>query len=249
MTTTDEKDVRDVTLDEFETQLREYAGRDVGFADAVRDYWAASKQLAAVEAARKAVFERIKVEHAKGNTVVQFRPEDELGPGKVLRQAKPSVRRVPATVPSARIKRWNGGLWKAARVPTSYMKVTAPPSARVAAPEGLAVPDDSAKLYDLLKAYEAMPSAAEFTEAKTDAKIRLAKIAADMGDWDGLPIEFADGWVVGTHALRYSSDKLREIAPDVWEKLADPPRDVETAGRVYVDDLKPGRDDVDPYAQ
>lgn len=218
MTTTQSKTKVAPTLAQFATSLDLAAGRTTGFTDAVAALASVRARKAVVTERRKAVFAVITEHYERDDRVA--------GDGLVLRKTVPNPGRVVRSVSAAAIKKHDSRLWQAARVATPYVQVKAPAAEAVmlAHRADLAVgslppvPPPHTPLATLAQWYQAL-SPKDLTAEETAAVGRLRTIGEAVG-WDGLPVEFSDGWKVSLAQLSYSDEKLREIAPVAWEALA-----------------------------
>lgn len=207
----------DLTLDQFDAQLNDHAGEAVGFADTVRRLRAVRANLTAGETRRKELREVVAAAHDAGaGRTNKWRVAVFTGPTR----PKPGV-------PSAVLKKHNPRLWDRARVLTPWVTVTAPPTADPVDRE-LWLPPEPGRgsldpVFDGLSRLSA--GMADFRREENELKDRLRDIAHDNG-WNGLPIVMADRWTVGLTTLRYSSDALRELDPETFDRLAVTPEQV-----------------------
>lgn len=205
-------DVRGETLQEFSDLIDAHMGAKVGFADHVTGLYLVRADLASIKAARKTANDRVKELAALGET---------RGGGYEVRQSAPTPVVVKRAVPSAAVQKLDKALWAAAKVPTPFVQVKPHPTAP-AAVSSLRLPrmperGGLAAVIEHLKVN--LPGLKDLTEVQQDHLDALDKIGANAG-WDGLPIEFADRWLVSLRRLQYDSERLREIAPEAWERLA-----------------------------
>lgn len=210
-------DPQNISLEQFSKAVDEHYGAPLGFAPAVRRLWLVRAQLAVITKRRQAIFALVKDHYAAGNRVAAVD-----GASIHLRMTRPAPVVVKKAVPSAVIKKHDKKLWEAARVRAPYVTTIAPLVADdtvLPNPAALPAVPDAGDLPSLVRAYRAVPKTDGLTSEETDAVDALEKIAANTS-WDGQAISFTDGWGVGLVQLRYSSDRLAEIAPDVYEQLA-----------------------------
>lgn len=204
-----------MTLAEFDRAVNEHAGSNQAFAATVVALYNVRHEAALVAERRKECFERLKSCFARGERVAADHS------GRLLRQTAPGEPKVVRSVPSAVIKKCSPTLWEQAKEPVPYVQCKPPAKWPVAAVEPLPeAPPENAPLAAALDAYEALaPRAKALREMEEELVDRLKKIGANNG-WDGLPIEFADGWQVSLARMQYSSDKLARIAPETFAALA-----------------------------
>jgi hypothetical protein len=212
--------LRSETLAAFGQLLDNHAGEEVGLAAAVETLYAARYQARALAAARKVLLEKVKAAHALGVVSVPGTPY-------LLKETSPGRAQQYLAVPSNVAKSANKPAWQRAHVAKSWAQVQPPvvAAARLQAAVTLDIPDVSrmstltlaATAYREHPAWERLKKL--YAEEKT-AKERLEKIAADHG-WDGLPLTFADGWVIGLRREQYSSERLAEIEPEMFDRLAE----------------------------
>lgn len=202
-----------VSLDQFDANLDAQVGARQEFAATVRGLAAVRHELAGVQARRREIFEVIKAHFERGDC----RPSD--GSDRMLRITKPAaVHR--KTAPSAVVKKRDKALWEAARIVTPYVQAAPPKTHIQRAVEGLPGVPDGRDLAVTMAAYQLLaPRIKQLNLAEEAAVDALKKIGANTG-WDGLPQEFADGWKVSLVHLQYSSDRLAEIAPQLFAELA-----------------------------
>lgn len=209
-------DVRPETLDEFSALLDDHAGAHVGFADTVRRLAELKAQVKPIEQRRKEINTRLREHYERGDTVVQTGP----GEGVELAMTRPSAVRTYRAVSSAVVKKRRPKLWAQCQVSKPWTQVKAPASFEVKA---VALPPDpgaEATLEAVLRVQAMIPTTTELSAEEQECKDRLAKIAADFG-WDGLPLEFADQWVVGTRRMQFDEERLRAVDPEAYEELAE----------------------------
>lgn len=213
-----------MTLAEFDVAVDQHAGTPQMFAATVRGLHECRAQAAAVQEARSECFERMKTAHAIG---------DRVAGEYVLDRRADSAPTTKLVVPAAVIKKHSPTLWGQCRVPVPYVQAKAPATVAAVAVESLPSVSDKAAIADVVAVYQQLGSRlAQLRDTETDLVDRLKKIGANNG-WDGLPIEFADGWKVSLIQLQYSSDRLAEVAPETFACLAQEVTS-ERAGTVYL---------------
>lgn len=225
-------DVRPETLAQFDAEVRQQIGID-DFAATVQALWVARQRIAALERARKEAYEQVKVAYDSGT---------RLAAGWEIRVSRGGQPEVYRAVDSAEVKKRAPAAYAAARTLVRRVSVTAPKGAEPPLPK-----DRVPRLPKVVTAEAAMRAyksedfglLKQLRDDETDLVGRLEKIAADAG-WDGEEIVFADGWKAATHRRQFSGERLREIDPDTWNKLA-VTKVRENRPRVYV--AKPGADD------
>lgn len=215
---TTDKDIRHETLAEFSAAVDDHYGKAMGLLDTVRTLAAARADIARLEARRKEIGAVRDQRFKQGTTIVRTG-----GGGGVYLYASETASARKKAVSSAVAKKSNPALWDRAR--------TWKPFVRAAAPSGVVLPLGTYKLppvptnhHDMamvLSFYGApcFDALAGLRERENTAVARLHQLR-DVTDWDGAPIAFADGWEVGLHRLQYDSDRLRQIAPALWDELA-----------------------------
>lgn len=218
MANTTEKDIRRETLTEFSAAVDEHYGKAMGLIDTVRTLAAARTDIARLEARRKEIGAVRDQRFKQGTTIVRT----GRGDGVYLYTSSTTSARKKA-VGSAAAKKADQALWLQAR--------TWKPFVRAAAPSGVVLPLGTYKLppvptrqHDMamvLSFYGApcFDVLSDLRERERTAVARLHQLRAQT-DWDGAPITFADGWEIGLHRLQYDDEKLRQIAPELWERLA-----------------------------
>ncbi|QYW01679.1 hypothetical protein SEA_NEOS5_66 [Mycobacterium phage Neos5] len=223
---------RTETLEQFSASLDEHAGRSVGFADAVRDLRIERALKAEVDARRKALYEALVAHHDRGVT--------RLSSGLVLRRTRPSPPSKRVVVDTALVKRRYPKIHSACRVPVPYLQVrgavVVPRWDDPGTPTGTENVDRVADMYGRA----VMP---DDVKARGEAAKELLIAAADEFGWDGLPLEFADGWAVGLRRIQFDVGVLRATHPDVAASCSVEKVSGGSAPRVYV--AKPGEADVD----
>lgn len=213
-------DVRDISLARFARQLDEHAGAAVGFDDLIEELAQTRITIGHLKRTRAELFEQIKGAHALGHTVV-------IGTGYELRLSVPSEPAMYRTVPSEVVKRVSVAAWRRAQAEVRFVSVKAPGAITermAAAAERMPVPDlrQVRTLATVVLAYKEHPAwetLRELRDRETETVERLDALAADFG-WDGMPIIFADGWTAGLRRRQYSSERLAEIEPELFARLA-----------------------------
>lgn len=222
-----------LTLAQFDVAVDEHAGSPQLFASTVRALRECRAESAAVQERRDEVFAVMKDHYERGDhDAGEYRLDK-------ARDGEPKTRR---TVPSAVIKKHSPTLWSQARVQVPYVQAKAPANTPGVAVESLPSVPERARLADVVAVYQSLGGRlAELREVEQEMVDRLKKIGANNG-WDGLPIEFADGWKVSLTQLQYSSERLAMIAPETFACLA-----VETTttptGHVFVRRVSGGASD------
>lgn len=227
------------TLAQFSAALDLAAGRRAGFTEAVTTLAAVRARKAVVSARRAVVFDAIKEHHARGNLVV--------GGGVVLKTTRPHPGRLVRAVPAAAAKKADARAWAAARRPKPHVqaKPSVAQAAVISADAEAAVgalppvPHASTTLAQLAQWYRDL-STKDLANEET-AAVTALRVVGEATGWDGLPVEFADGWKTSLYQLTYDSDALREVAPELWESLAVERTVGASDGHVYLGRL--GEDD------
>lgn len=207
------------TLMAFSRSLDAHAGTSVGFVDAVVELAAVRARKAVIDARRKQIFEVVRVKFERGDLVA--------GEGRMLAQTEPTPVVTTRAVPADVVKKRSLVLWESARVAKPFVQVK-PPKLLASSMANEAVqavgalppvPDARRAVHDVVALYEAVPPTTELRAREKSLVERLRLIGATYG-WDGLPLEFSDKWTVGLDRLEFSSDRLREIDPRLWDALA-----------------------------
>lgn len=202
------------TLSAFSDEVDEYLGRNAGFGSTVQGLAEARAQLRAVEAARAAYYDRLKAEQQRG---CEFVITDDRKVRLALMERPKQTRR---SVPADRVKKYDQRLWQKAKAVVPFVQAKAPHWAKpdaVGYARRVVRPADT--LVTLVNGYDdARPVLVELRETEADLVARLGDIGDEAG-WDGLPLIFTDEWVVSLRREQYSSDRLREIEPDLWNRL------------------------------
>lgn len=214
-------DHRKETLAQFSAQLDAHFGEPSGFADTVMALYVVRAQIARLTRHRQACSSALRIQHDRGVSRV-------LGSGGTpweLRVSKPTAVVTKRYAPSDRVKKADAKLWAAAKVPKPFLQVKSHPvrPLRVEVPADIST-SSTVDVYgleprDLVEHIKGLPPMAPLKETEQAHHDALDKIAANAG-WDGLPIEFADFWLVGLRRVQFDSDRLREIDPDAWERMA-----------------------------
>lgn len=199
-----------LTLVQFDAAVDAHAGSPQLFAATMRGLRMVRAEAAALASRRAEVFDVLKDYYARGITT-------DRGTHLVLKQTTPKPGRVHRAVPSAVLKKACPTLWEQAKVRVPYVQAkSAEPTAVVSS---VRVPR-GCRLATVIEVYQGFAEPAAALRASEASMVaRLKKIGADNG-WDGLPIEFSDGWLVGLERMQYSSDRLAEIAPETFAALA-----------------------------
>jgi len=210
-------DARPETLKTFSATLDEHAGEPVGFDDVVVRLAVTRVAIKQLKAARADLFAHVKRAYEVGHRVV---PEA----GMELRMTNPGEPTAVRAVASAVAKKADPDAWKRAQVRKRWVAVAAPASVELACPvietpptREFIAPAEAVILYKEHPAWEKLRRLADQEEELIE---RLDKIAANFG-WDGEPMVFADGWSVGLVRLQFSSDRLAETDPALFDQLAE----------------------------
>ncbi|AWN04262.1 hypothetical protein FDJ57_gp61 [Gordonia phage Sour] len=211
------------------TETRAMIDADPAFAALVEQLWRIRQEKAAIQERRKEIYAMLAPRFAKGDIA--------SGHDHVLKQRVVKPRRQPPKVSAAVVKKTRTTLWERSRVPVERVAATAPGRLTIdrAALKLPAVPDRRATLIRIETALE-KASYAEHAEREKHAKEVLQRYAVehlgyvplgerdnpeDCGDgWSGEPIEFADGWKVGLTAVQFSEERMKQLDPEMWKKLA-----------------------------
>lgn len=209
----------DVTLAQFSAEVDDHLNASVGFADHVLGLHRCRIIGKQISEWRKLTGLQMAVAYERGESRASVG-----GAVYELRRSAPSAVKVTRNAPSAEVKKASPTLWKAAHTIKPFATVKSDPlhPRRVDVPEGLQLPplptsEDS--LATIIERRKAAPTDGALRDEEQEHIEALEKIAANAG-WDGLPIEFSDRWLVGLRRLQYDSDRLREVDPAAWERLA-----------------------------
>jgi hypothetical protein len=232
-------DLRSETLAKFSRKVDQHTGRAVGFDRLVIQLASTRMQIAELKRSRAVLFDKIKNAYDAGMRSV--------GGGEYqLRMTKSAEPTTYLAVSSERVKRANEAAWERAKIDKQFISVRPPsgvllsPNTEIAADIAI---DAAARLAraawndtgELVKAYKEHPAWAvlkSLRDIESETIEQLDKIGADNG-WDGYAMTFADGWTVGLRRRQFSSERLEEIAPDVFDQLATP-KIRQFHGHVYV---------------
>ncbi|AEJ92826.1 hypothetical protein SEA_FOZZIE_66 [Mycobacterium phage Fozzie] len=217
------KTVRPDTLGEFSIAVDEYFGREVGLYETVVNLAAVRFDIARLSERRSQLFDEIKARHARGQRLANLGG----GGGRVYLYESVARRAPKRSVPSAVIKKADPKLWEAAKDWAPFVRAGAPksiidngelPHGSYRLPPPPHVRDDLDTIVQRYRS-EVFDEIRRLGQRESEIVDALNKIR-DTTDWDGSPILFADGWEVATRRWQYSSDKLKEIAPGIWDRLA-----------------------------
>ncbi|UXE04437.1 hypothetical protein SEA_FUNSIZED_66 [Mycobacterium phage Funsized] len=220
------KDQRDETLAEFSSAVDAHLGRPAGFARAVADLADVRARIKRIEERRSSIYRELEQRHrARGGGPVLV-PSSRGGEPWVLRRTNAKVS-VTRTVPAEIAKKADRAVYEAARVAKAKLRLVPPPLWRGSGDVDKlpALPNPGTDTGAVIALYRAkqFDVLAELRQLEDDARLALDKIAADCG-WDGGetngPILFADGWEIGLRTREYSADRLREIDPALFDRLA-----------------------------
>jgi hypothetical protein len=206
--------VRTETLAQFSGALDDHAGQPVGFDALVRKLYTTRAQLKQLEEARKAVFEHVKRAYDVGHRVVG---------GYELKMTNPAPGEPYRAVSSAEVKKQAPAAWRRAQAVVPWVSVQAPAAVAAAVPV-LDVPDGSGFLPPeqavlIHREHPAWQRIKLLREVEQDTIGALEKLGAEFG-WDGDEQVFADGWHVQLNRVQFSAEKLRELEPEVFDRLA-----------------------------
>ncbi|AXN53338.1 hypothetical protein PBI_THONKO_66 [Mycobacterium phage Thonko] len=203
----------DTTLADYAVRIRKQTDGLMMFDDVVLALAVAREKQRQIKELRAAAHARCKALAERGAA--------GAGPYRFVTTVRTTTK---TAVPSEKLKAAHPKLWAAARVRVPYVAVKPPKDVdlpvtlpRLPVCGRLAPPEQAAAIY-LDPAYK--NSLALVKEDIEDAKAVLNEIA-DRIEWDGHALHFADGWRVTTSTLRYESDMLAVIAPDVFDALAE----------------------------
>ncbi|URM86159.1 hypothetical protein SEA_BIGGITYBASS_59 [Gordonia phage BiggityBass] len=226
------------------TEVRAMSAADPVFADLVLQLWRARKARQYMKDRRAQLYELIVDEHRRamdnGSDVLTLgHPGGDDARAVKRREVAPEPK---WTVPSAVAKKAAPQVWARAKRTASRVATTPPKTLAVPTVAQLdmrlpAVPAEGER-WELRRIVDNYEDASDVPYASDEdaAKARLVEYSTDRlgfvppelrGDpgieppmWDGTPIVFGDGWKVGLTVTQYDADVLREIAPELWEKLA-----------------------------
>lgn len=216
-----------VTLSQFSDQLDRDLGRRAEFASTVRELYVTRTQLAYLREARRPLFERIVAGYDDGHRIV-------TGSGYELRCTAAGVPMVYRAVDSAAAKKADKVAWAAAAVEVPYVSAKAPglvdEQFRAALSEwnlnGLTDFNTapSLTLAAAVRAYKEHPAWAQLKGLRAVEVTLVTELTAlrddPRVDWDGMALTFADGWSASVVRRQYSSERLAEVAPALFERLA-----------------------------
>lgn len=222
-----------MTLDEFDAALTSEHGHPTGFAATVRELAVTRAQIKQIDAARAEVFEHVKRAYDVGHRAVG-------GTGYELRQTTPGEPTTYRAVASAVCKKADPKAWQRAQAAKRWVQVKPPPAFELAIPvidtpavPDFLPPDQATILYREHPAWKRRRWLADDEERLIGS---LEKIAAEFG-WDGGetdgPVTFTDGWSVQLRTRQYSSERLAEVDPALFDQLAEV-KTKQTPARVVV---------------
>lgn len=228
----------DQTLLGFSRYLDDLAGEELRFAGKVQHLAVMRREVALIQAAKAPIWDTLKGLYESGR-VPTF-------DGRVLKSTAPTPVTTKRAVPSAVIKKREPRMWEAARVLSPYVSVKAvgidehiTQTEAERAVGTLPTFDDPRYPDQVARAYLAFPKQQPIKDRIEVLAAELRAIAARFA-WDGTARVFDDGWTVALTQLKYDSDRLRDISPELWEKLAVETR-VGGTTRLYFG--RPGVDD------
>ncbi|QPX62179.1 hypothetical protein PBI_INDLOVU_64 [Mycobacterium phage Indlovu] len=210
-----------MTLDEFDALLNSERGYPVAFAATVKELAVTRAQIKQLDAARSEVFEHVKRAYELGHRVVG-------STGYELRQTSPGEPSAYRAVASAVAKKADPEAWRRAQAAKRWVQVKCPPAFELAIPvidtpsvPEFLPPDQATILYREHPAWKRRRWLAQDEERLIGS---LEKIAAEFG-WDGGetdgPVTFTDGWSVQLRTTQYSSERLAETDPALFDALAE----------------------------
>ncbi|QDF17589.1 hypothetical protein SEA_YAGO84_58 [Gordonia phage Yago84] len=227
------------------TEARSIVEADPEFAELAIALWRARKARALAKEQREPIHKLITeaYERGAGQVGMLVDPRGHNGEGFTVRRRHVSgVSGGPRRVTSAAAKRANARLWMASQVRAPRVAVAVPESMVNPTHRELGVrritPPDEFNHWDLRQMIDKymLVKDAPFAEAEDQAKhaltvysqINLGYLApehpdADSARWDGTPIEFGDGWVVGLTSMQFSSERFAQLDPVAFDRLATEP--------------------------
>lgn len=215
-----------VDLETYSDHLDETFGGSFCFAENVVELHQVKRRLAVLETRRSAIFNEVKVHHARG----------ALGNGRWFLHRVETAPTVKQTVPSAVLKKADKKLWERSRVLRPWVGVTPPDKYAPPVEQPLrmpGIPTPYASLSEVIEAYKhpAFEEVAALKRREEELKLDLRVLAGQVG-WDGTQLAFIDGWAVSTARLTYDPDVLKRIDPAVYRALV---QTVESSGSVRID--------------
>lgn len=206
--------VRTETLAQFSQELDDHAGQPVGFDVLVRTLYTSRAQLKQLEEARKEVFEHVKRAYEVGHRVVG---------GYELKVSNPAPGEPYRAVSSAEVKKLAPAAWRRAQAVVPRVSVQAPQAVAAAVPVldvpesgGFMPPEEAVRTH---RDHPAWKRIKLLRQVEQDTIAALEKLGAEFG-WDGDAQVFSDGWTVQLNQVQFSADKLRELEPEVFDRLA-----------------------------
>lgn len=195
-------------------------------------------QIAQLNAARSVIFERLKDAYNAGHRAIPG------SGGLVLKQTAPGEGSEYLAVSSAAAQKADKAAWQRAKIPKNFVQVKAPEAvaASFIIEHDVPVLHDNSTLEQAAAAYREHPAwdaLRQLTELEAATIEKLDKLGADFG-WDGLPLEFREGWSVQLKRMQFDSERLALVEPALFEKLAEL-KVRQAAPRVYIG--KPDEDD------
>ncbi|WIC90041.1 hypothetical protein SEA_SISKO_59 [Gordonia phage Sisko] len=250
-------------------EARSIVEADPEFAELALSLWRARKARALAKQQREPIHKLITEAYERGAGQVGMLVDQRgMGEGFTVRKRRvEAVSGGPRSVSSAAAKRANARLWKASQVRRDRVAVAVPetvgePTHRELGVRRLDMPDahnrwDLSQMIDKYMLVKDAPFAQAEDEAKhalmVYSQINLGYLAPEHPDagsarWDGRPIEFGDGWTVGLTSMQFSSDRLRQLDPVAFDRLATE-QNRKGYDVVYITQGVPEDGSVDRYAQ
>ena len=213
-----------ITLDMADDYWSDVLSDGPGFAETVRDLWAVKKRInpinAAVKEYRAALMRLIKTE----DTI--------LAAGQKLRRTPDRIITYKPAVVAKQVQQRNPALYNRCRILTTNVRISDGSGRTELAINPNTMTID--RLTESLVGLKEMVNELRTTEQKH--RQRLLDITDLVDTWDGTALQFIDGWKVQTATMRFSADRMAEIAPDLYDQfLVERPATVR-AGTILVNE-------------
>lgn len=212
------------TLSQFSAQIDAHYGRPLGFADIVKRIAHARARVKYTENRRQLITDELNARFARlaPNGVLVVPMNGGVRKALFRQTNSPTVTR---TVSSATAQKANKAAWQRAQVRRRYVVATPPKCQAAPAVTDIKLPPtprslDSMAFVISMREHAVWDVLKELREAEAAAIGDLDKLAAEAA-WDGAPLAFSDGWIVGLHRVQYDNAALLRNDPRVWEQLAE----------------------------
>lgn len=220
-----------ISLYQHSDQINQALGKNVAYATTVMARYDVAAMIKALQTARRPLTQLLATRlnrdpeaAALGERMITL-PDGTAVLYRRQREGQRERRIAPAEV----VKRRYPKLYEASKTLVNYRRVTAPrgylPTMELPHPIPRPLhPDTQAAMStEAVAALTRLPVFDTLTalhQQLVHLDQQLENIAAQT-NWDGQRIRYTDGWAVELRRVQYSSDKLAEIAPEVFDQLAE----------------------------